>query len=113
MLSYEDGFNSSAIDAIAYDGATRELFVFFKSGDRAWCYETVPSNVYAAFVAASSHGRYFRAHVRDRFTARQLSPQEIAAVKQRAALPGGALQIRWIEALAGAPATRDTLGLFF
>jgi hypothetical protein len=57
---------SSNIGAIGYDGVTRELHVQFKSG-RTYKYSNVPLDVYDAFLAAESKGKYFAANVRGKY----------------------------------------------
>ena len=61
---------SEAIDEIAYDATRSVLFVRFAHGDW-YSYFEVPAEVYEAFVAAESHGRFFHEMIRDRFTYRR------------------------------------------
>ena len=62
--------DSEAIDEISYDANRSTLFVRFAHG--GWySYFMVPSELYEAFVAAESHGRFFHEHIRDRFPYRQ------------------------------------------
>jgi hypothetical protein len=57
---------SEAIREIEYDADAEALFVRFTDGD--WYrYAGVPPELHAAFLAADSHGRFFQAHIRDRF----------------------------------------------
>jgi hypothetical protein len=60
---------SDAIAQIEYDEAVRTLFVRFTSGEW-YAYLNVSALVYAAFVAAESHGRFFQDRVRDRYVYR-------------------------------------------
>ena len=57
---------SSAIRAIDYDAKSRTLFVIFEDGDR-YAYFDVPLELFTAFLAAESKGRFFAEQVRDRF----------------------------------------------
>ena len=61
---------STAIEHISYDEAARELRVTFAGGS-AYTYYRVPKQVYAAFRAASSKGRYFNAWIKDRYDFRR------------------------------------------
>ena len=61
---------SEAIDEIAYDATRAVLFVRFSHGDW-YSYFEVPAEVYEAFVAAESHGRFFHERIRDRYTYRR------------------------------------------
>lgn len=58
--------DSSAIDRVDYDAATRVFEVRFITG-RRYRYEDVPRAVYARFVAAPSKGQFFNAEIRDRY----------------------------------------------
>lgn len=110
MLLYDDSFDSSAIEAIAYDSQAQALFVFFKDGERVWRYDGVTRSDYEAFGIAHSKGKHFQEHIRNQFPTTQLSEAEISDLRQRR---GGDLQISWVEQLAGTPVAQDTLGLFF
>jgi hypothetical protein len=57
---------STVIRRFEYDAATRTLKVTFVSGD-LYAYQDVPTEVADGFRAAFSKGRYFAAHVRDRY----------------------------------------------
>jgi hypothetical protein len=61
---------SEAVDEIAYDATRSVLFVRFAHG--GWySYFHVSADIYEAFVAAESHGRFFHDHIRDRFPFRR------------------------------------------
>ena len=61
---------SEAIDEIRYDADRALLFVRFAHG--GWYgYSDVPKQIYDAFIAAESHGRFFHQHVRDRYEYRR------------------------------------------
>jgi hypothetical protein len=58
--------NSSAIHAIDYDPATRQLRVTFPGGN-TYKYYDVPRSVYETFLHAESKGLYFNGYIRDRY----------------------------------------------
>jgi hypothetical protein len=62
--------DSEAIDEISYDERRSVLFVRFAHGDW-YSYFEVPADIYEAFVAAESHGRFFHDHIRDRYRYRK------------------------------------------
>jgi hypothetical protein len=84
-MLFVDLFESAVIAKFAYDCAARNLVIFFKGGG-VYAYGGVPREVFEAFRAAPSKGRYFRGSIRERFAARALSPAEIGALLRR---PGG------------------------
>ncbi|MBB4273250.1 KTSC domain-containing protein [Rhizobium mongolense] len=53
-----------------YDAATRTLSVWLVTSENRYDYEGVPPDTYAAFRRAFSKGRFFNAHIRNRFTYR-------------------------------------------
>ena len=57
---------SAAIERIDYDPAQRLLSIAFRHGGR-YFYHQVPRSVAAGLMKASSHGRYFAKHIRDRY----------------------------------------------
>lgn len=57
---------SSVIRRFRYDEPQRRLRVTFTSGD-VYDYDGVPPEVEAGFRAALSTGRFFAAHIRDRY----------------------------------------------
>jgi hypothetical protein len=59
--------------------------IHFKSGG-VYEYREVPRGLFDGFRAAASKGQYFQSAIRDRFTARRLSPVE---VDDLARFPGG------------------------
>ncbi|AMS45228.1 MULTISPECIES: KTSC domain-containing protein [Aminobacter] len=69
---------STSIRDTAYDPETRVLSVWFVVSGRRYDYEAVPPETYAAFRSAFSKGRFFNAHIRDRFRHR-LVPDRLAA----------------------------------
>jgi len=58
--------DSSNIDAVAHDEATKVLRVWFKNG-AAYDYAGVPRQTYVGLIGAESVGKYFHAHVRNAF----------------------------------------------
>jgi hypothetical protein len=61
---------SEAIAEIAYDAARSAIFVRFVEGDW-YTYFDVPADVYSAFVAAESHGRFFHDYILGRYRYRR------------------------------------------
>jgi hypothetical protein len=57
---------SRAISRIGYDPETKRLLVSFRSGE-AYAYSGVPAAIFEAFRDAESRGRFFQAHIRDRY----------------------------------------------
>ena len=64
--------DSSAIRGIDYEPSSRTLLVIFIDGD-GYAYFGVPPELYAAFLAAESKGRFFAEQVRDRFEYQQVT----------------------------------------
>lgn len=58
---------SSNIDGARYNGATREMTVFFRKGP-AYFFAEIPAGVWAGFVASSSKGSYFSTTIRPLYT---------------------------------------------
>ncbi len=58
---------SSSIAAIGYESGTNTLEVEFSSGS-VYEYLGVPQEVYDAFLAAESPGRYFAANIKGSYT---------------------------------------------
>lgn len=65
--------NSRSLAACGYDPQQQSLLVVFKSG-RRYLYSGVPESEYRSLMAASSHGTYFNANVRDRYEFKELMP---------------------------------------
>jgi hypothetical protein len=63
---------SSNIRSIGYDPTATVLEVTFKNGS-TYRYEAVPAEVHAGFLIAASHGKYFHAHIRDRYVTQRVS----------------------------------------
>ena len=58
---------SSDLAAVGYDADTRVLEIEFLDGS-VYQYSHVPMSIHQGLMAASSHGRYFHAHIRGRFS---------------------------------------------
>lgn len=56
--------SSSNLSAVGYDTTTQTLRVAFNNGS-LYEYSSVPASVHAGLMAASSHGSYFDAHVKN------------------------------------------------
>ncbi|MDP9812310.1 hypothetical protein J2W42_005180 [Rhizobium tibeticum] len=61
---------SHLIQSANYDPATRTLSIWLITNEKRYDYEDVPPETYAAFRRAFSKGRFFNAHIRNRFTYR-------------------------------------------
>lgn len=57
---------SSNIAGTGYDPDTKELAVRFHSG-RTYTFDGVDADVYDSFLNAPSLGKYFNAHIKDRY----------------------------------------------
>jgi len=62
---------SSVIRRFRYDERSRTLTITFVSGQR-YAYAEAPPELYAGFRDAFSKGRFFAAHIRDRFDYRRV-----------------------------------------
>ena len=60
---------SSAVLRIWYEANDATLFITFVGG-KTYAYEGVPVPLCRAFLAAESYGRFFNAHIRDRYSYR-------------------------------------------
>lgn len=60
-------FASTAIPRAEYDAAERLLLVWFTGDTAPYGYRDVPEEVFEDLCAAESQGRYFAAHIRDRY----------------------------------------------
>ena len=63
---------SSDIRSIGYDASTQTLEVEFQSGG-IYQYTGVPESEYRNLMAASSHGQYFHAHIKNAYQWHQVS----------------------------------------
>lgn len=60
-------FDSTAVLRGEYDEETRELQLWFPDHPGPYTYYDVPDEIYFGLLEAESKGRYFAAHIRDRF----------------------------------------------
>jgi hypothetical protein len=58
--------SSSDLRSVGYDPIQSVLEIEFNSGG-IYQYFNVPENVYHGLMTASSHGRYFHAHIKDHY----------------------------------------------
>ena len=63
---------SSSIDAVGYDAATRRLTVRFLGSGNTYVYLGVAPSVFEALLAAPSKGRYLNFHIKDAYPYRRL-----------------------------------------
>jgi hypothetical protein len=62
---------SSLFTSVAYRSDVRQLYLRFRDGD-IYRYFDFPVQVYEAFLAAESKGRYFGRHIRNAFRYEQV-----------------------------------------
>jgi hypothetical protein len=67
---------SAVIEKSAYDPATRTMSVWFRTSGRRYDYEGVSPEIYAAYRASFSKGRYFNRFIRDRFQHRRIADSQ-------------------------------------
>ena len=70
---------SSNIEGYCYLPDRTLLLIEFKSGG-VYAYENVPADVAFNFANASSHGKFFQANIKDRYTATKLDEFAVASV---------------------------------
>lgn len=58
--------SSSNLSAVAYDAVSSTLYIRFHSSG-TYAYYGVPSSVYSGLMAASSHGSYHAAHIKNSY----------------------------------------------
>jgi hypothetical protein len=63
--------HSSLINTVGYDPATETLEVEF-SDAHITQYLNVSAHIYSKLMSATSHGRYFLAHIRNKHTSRKI-----------------------------------------
>lgn len=62
---------SSNIDRVGYEESSQTLEMTFKGGG-VYEYSNVPESVFNALRSASSVGRYFAQHIKDRYRCRKI-----------------------------------------
>jgi KTSC domain len=68
---------SKMFTSVAYDGEKQILYLRFQSGD-VYRYFEFPAEEYLAFLDAESRGRFFLAHIRDRFRYERMAKLQAA-----------------------------------
>jgi len=63
--------SSSNLRSVGYDEATQTLEIEFHSGG-VYQYSSVPRSVYEGLMGASSHGKYFHAHIKGVYPYRRI-----------------------------------------
>ena len=63
--------SSSSLRSVGYDKSRKLLEVEFCS-NRIYQYSNVPAHIYCNLMSASSKGKYYNAHIRDKFRHEQL-----------------------------------------
>lgn len=58
--------SSSAISAVGYDLNTMQMHIRFKQG-KTYIFCRVPKNVFDGLLSASSKGRYYDDHIKNRY----------------------------------------------
>lgn len=66
MSGFQPITGSSNVAGAAYDEETRTLTVKFHSGS-SYTYQNVPESIYQGLLDADSAGKYFNAHIKDKF----------------------------------------------
>lgn len=64
---------SAAISRIVYEPERQTLSVWFRESGELYRYYDVPPRVYDAFRKAMSKGRFFNAHIKDRYPFQHMS----------------------------------------
>jgi hypothetical protein len=68
---------SKMFTSVAYDTDKQVLYLRFQSGD-VYRYFAFPAGEYQAFLDAESRGRFFLAHIRDRFRYERMAKLQAA-----------------------------------
>jgi hypothetical protein len=63
--------SSSNLKSVGYDAESQVLEIEFQNG-HIYQYYGVPPSVYEGLMNASSHGKYFNAHIRDAYPYRKV-----------------------------------------
>ena len=64
--------SSSNLREVGYDPETHILQIKFKGGS-LYQYSGVPPHIHDGLMNAGSHGKYFSAHIRDRYPTRKIT----------------------------------------
>jgi hypothetical protein len=64
--------NSSNLSSVGYDSWSATLVIAFRNGS-VYQYYQVPHAEYHGLMNASSHGKYFHRHIRDRYSYQRVS----------------------------------------
>jgi len=67
ILSGRIPVSSSNLASVGYSAFSETLEIEFHGG-RVYQYFDVPASEYAGLMAAGSHGTYFHAHIKDRYS---------------------------------------------
>ena len=70
--------NSSTIGSLEYDRDTAILSVKFKSGAEYY-YEEVPAETATALFESESKGKYFAAHIKNKFDTKKVHGSDVVA----------------------------------
>lgn len=60
-------FRSTAVERAEYDAETSTLRLWFVESGGPYAYRAVPEDIFAALCDATSQGRYYNEHIRDRY----------------------------------------------
>ncbi|HKQ45920.1 MAG TPA: KTSC domain-containing protein [Rhizomicrobium sp.] len=63
---------SAALEQVSYDENAHTLCATFRDTHRTYVYEDVPQEIYDGLIFADSLGRFFNAHIRDRYPVREV-----------------------------------------
>jgi hypothetical protein len=66
MSGFQPITGSSNVAGAGYDEDTRTLTVKFHSG-KSYTFANVPESIYQGLLDADSAGKYFNAHIKDKF----------------------------------------------
>lgn len=61
--------HSSAIVAVEYDDRSWTLYIQFQKNSKIYSFYHVPLEIYQGLVTASSHGKFYAAYIRGRYSA--------------------------------------------
>jgi len=64
--------SSSDLQSVGYDATTCTLEIKFHSGG-IYQYFKVPEAIYRGLIAASSHGKYFHAYIKDLYSYQKIA----------------------------------------